>query len=166
MGLAAPAEQRRGAGTPYLPSPVAAKHPCEVVPDRFLELSVGALCRFTVRPPTTEPGGVPEPAALRVVVGHLTDPLRSQRNPGQALLPRPTVEPDEFDLGTTPHRYAELGDVHADMEEHRYGLEAVLELAEKLRRDHQLDDLPYPPEHPKAKGEPKRVQPSKAQKAG
>lgn len=76
------------------------------------------------------------------------------------------IEPSDFDLETMPGRYAELGDVHADMEEHRYGLEAVLELAEKLSRDERLGDLPYPPEHPKMKGEPKRVQPSRAKEAG
>lgn len=75
------------------------------------------------------------------------------------------AEPTDFDLMTMPRRYAELGDVHADMEEHSYGLEAVLELAEKLGRDQGLGDLPYPPEHPKVKGEPKRVQPSRAREA-
>ncbi|WP_156722101.1 non-homologous end-joining DNA ligase [Streptomyces apocyni] len=72
------------------------------------------------------------------------------------------VEPQDFDLGTMPTRYAELGDVHADMEEHVYGLEELLELADRDERDRGLGDLPYPPEYPKMPGEPKRVQPSRA----
>ncbi|MEU6853991.1 non-homologous end-joining DNA ligase [Actinacidiphila alni] len=72
--------------------------------------------------------------------------------------------PEDFDLGTMPGRYAEVGDVHADMDEHAFRLEAALELAGRDERDHGLGDLPYPPEHPKMAGEPKRVQPSRAKK--
>jgi DNA ligase D len=72
------------------------------------------------------------------------------------------ARPGDFDLASMPTRYRDLGDVHAAMDERRYGLEAVLELADRDERDHGLGDLPYPPEHPKVKGEPKRVQPSRA----
>jgi hypothetical protein len=63
-----------------------------------------------------------------------------------------------------PARFAELGDVHADMDEHRFSLDALLELARRDEHDHGLGDLPYPPEYPKMPGEPKRVQPSRAKK--
>jgi hypothetical protein len=63
-----------------------------------------------------------------------------------------------------PARFAEAGDVHADMDEHAFRLDAALELAARDERDHGLGDLPYPPEHPKMDGEPKRVQPSRARK--
>lgn len=72
--------------------------------------------------------------------------------------------PEDFDLGTMPARFAELGDLHAAMDRHPCRLEAALELADRDERDHGLGDLPYPPEHPKMKGEPKRVQPSRAKK--
>lgn len=72
--------------------------------------------------------------------------------------------PEDFDLGTMPGRFAEVGDVHADMDEHAFRLDAALELADRDERDHGLGDLPYPPDHPKAAGEPKRVQPSRAKK--
>ncbi|MFI9723050.1 non-homologous end-joining DNA ligase [Streptomyces sp. NPDC052396] len=72
--------------------------------------------------------------------------------------------PEDFDLRTMPARYAERGDVHAPMDERPCGLDAALELAAKDERDHGLGDLPYPPEHPKMKGEPKRVQPSRARR--
>ena len=72
------------------------------------------------------------------------------------------VEPRDFDIVTMPARYAELGDLHADMDEHAFDLTAALELADRDERDHGLGDLPYPPEHPKMAGEPKRVQPSRA----
>ncbi|MFH8346403.1 non-homologous end-joining DNA ligase [Streptomyces sp. NPDC018045] len=72
--------------------------------------------------------------------------------------------PEDFDLGTMPARFAELGDLHATMDRHPCRLEAALELADRDEREHGLGDLPYPPEHPKMKGEPKRVQPSRAKK--
>ncbi|GAA0478504.1 non-homologous end-joining DNA ligase [Streptomyces sp. NPDC046215] len=83
-------------------------------------------------------------------------PLRWEEVPG--------AEPEDFDLGSMPARYAEVGDVHAGMEDAPGGLEAALELADRDEREHGLGDLPYPPEHPKMKGEPKRVQPSRARK--
>ena len=72
------------------------------------------------------------------------------------------AHPQDFDLRTMPERYARLGDVHAAMDQHAFDLAAVLEQADRDRRDHGLGDLPYPPEHPKMAGEPKRVQPSRA----
>ncbi|MCK1815431.1 non-homologous end-joining DNA ligase [Streptomyces sp. XM4011] len=78
----------------------------------------------------------------------------------------PDARPEDFDLATMPARFAEVGDVHADMERHVCRLETALEMAARDERDHGLGDLPYPPEHPKVKGEPKRVQPSRARKDG
>ncbi len=72
------------------------------------------------------------------------------------------AEPEDFDLATVPGRFAELGDVHADMADHAFGLERLLELADQHKRDEGLGDLPYPPDHPKVEGEPTRVQPSRA----
>ncbi|MDF3293671.1 non-homologous end-joining DNA ligase [Streptomyces silvisoli] len=74
------------------------------------------------------------------------------------------AEPEDFDLATVPVRFAELGDVHADMADHAFGLEPLLELAERQARDEGLGDMPYPPDHPKVEGEPTRVQPSRARK--
>ncbi|MGG2460795.1 non-homologous end-joining DNA ligase [Streptomyces sp. RGM 3693] len=72
--------------------------------------------------------------------------------------------PEDFDLRTVPPRFAELGDVHADMADHAFGLESLLELADRHTADEGLGDLPYPPDHPKMPGEPSRVQPSRARK--
>jgi DNA ligase D len=72
--------------------------------------------------------------------------------------------PEDFDLVTMPRRYAELGDVHAAMDDRRHTLEGLLELARRDEHDHGLGDLPYPPEYPKMPGEPKRVQPSRARR--
>jgi DNA primase len=73
-----------------------------------------------------------------------------------------SAEPRDFDIVTMPARYAELGDVHRDMDARRFVLDPVLELAERHERDHGLGDMPYPPDYPKMPGEPKRVQPSRA----
>ncbi|MEU6275447.1 non-homologous end-joining DNA ligase [Streptomyces populi] len=72
------------------------------------------------------------------------------------------ASPRDFDLATMPGRFAELGDVHADMDDHAFSLEALLELADRDEHDHGLGDLPYPPDYPKMPGEPRRVQPSRA----
>jgi DNA ligase D len=74
------------------------------------------------------------------------------------------VSPSDFDLATMPGRFVELGDVHADMDDHAFSLDSLLELSRKDERDHGLSDLPYPPDYPKMPGEPKRVQPSRAKK--
>ncbi|MGF1338860.1 non-homologous end-joining DNA ligase [Streptomyces flavovirens] len=74
------------------------------------------------------------------------------------------VEPRDFDIRTMPRRFAEVGDLHADMDEHAFRLDGLLELARRDEHEHELGDLPYPPEYPKMPGEPKRVQPSRARK--
>lgn len=72
------------------------------------------------------------------------------------------AEPRDFDIVTMRARFAELGDLHADMDDHAFSLDAVLERAARDERDHGLGDMPYPPDYPKMPGEPKRVQPSRA----
>ncbi|MFF3393929.1 non-homologous end-joining DNA ligase [Streptomyces sp. NPDC002669] len=72
------------------------------------------------------------------------------------------AEPRDFDIRTMPGRCAEEGDVHADLDEHAFRLDGLLELADRDERERGLGDLPYPPDHPKMPGEPKRVQPSRA----
>jgi DNA ligase D len=72
----------------------------------------------------------------------------------------PHCEPDDFDLRTVPPRLAERGDPHADIDEHPWDITPLLEWADKDERDGS-GDLPYPPDHPKMPGEPKRVQPSR-----
>ena len=72
------------------------------------------------------------------------------------------ARPEDFSALTMPARFAEVGDLHAGLAEHAFGLEALLEMYERDQRDRGEGDLPYPPEYPKMEGEPKRVQPSKA----
>jgi DNA ligase D-like protein (predicted polymerase) len=72
------------------------------------------------------------------------------------------ADTDDFTIATMPARFAELGDVHASIDDEAYSLEPLLEWADRDERDHGLGDMPYPPNYPKMEGEPKRVQPSKA----
>ncbi|HEV2780988.1 MAG TPA: non-homologous end-joining DNA ligase [Actinophytocola sp.] len=72
------------------------------------------------------------------------------------------VSPEDFDVTTVPARFAELGDPHADIAQHAFSLEPLLDLVAQHERDGVGGDLPYPPEYPKMAGEPKRVQPSRA----
>ena len=74
------------------------------------------------------------------------------------------AEPEDFDLRTVPERLERCGDPYADTGEHAFGLEALLELADRQAKDEGLGDLPYPPEHPKMEGEPRRVRPSRAKR--
>ncbi|MET8557953.1 non-homologous end-joining DNA ligase [Streptomyces sp. NPDC004959] len=75
----------------------------------------------------------------------------------------PDADPRDFDLRTMVARYRERGDVHADMDERRYSLEPLLDLAARDESE-GLGELPYPPDYPKMPGEPSRVQPSRAKK--
>jgi DNA ligase D len=77
----------------------------------------------------------------------------------------PEIDPEDFDLLTVPGLLERHGDPHAAMDEQAFGLEALLEWAQRDERDYGLGDLPYPPEHPKMPGEPPRVQPSRAKRA-
>ena len=74
------------------------------------------------------------------------------------------VDPAELRLDTVPARLRERGDPSADIDEHAYSLESLLELAARDERE-GLGDAPWPPHFRKQKGEPSRVQPSRAKKA-
>jgi DNA ligase D-like protein (predicted polymerase) len=70
------------------------------------------------------------------------------------------VEPEAFTIRTVPERLRERGDPGAEIDEVAFGLEPLLELAERDERE-GLGDAPWPPHFPKAEGEPPRVQPSR-----
>jgi bifunctional non-homologous end joining protein LigD len=75
----------------------------------------------------------------------------------------PDVEPADLRLQTVPRRLRELGDPSASIDEHPGRLDGLLELAARDERD-GLGDAPWPPNFRKQKGEPPRVQPSRARK--
>jgi len=75
----------------------------------------------------------------------------------------PDVEPEDLTLATVPARFAERGDPAAAIDERRYGLEALLDLAH--RDEHEgIGDAPWPPHFAKQRGEPRRVAPSRARR--
>ncbi|MBV9471829.1 MAG: non-homologous end-joining DNA ligase [Solirubrobacterales bacterium] len=67
------------------------------------------------------------------------------------------VAPEDFTVATMPARFAELGDLHAAIDDVAHSLQPLLDIYE---RDPE-GDMPYPPDYPKMPGEPKRVQPSR-----
>jgi hypothetical protein len=73
------------------------------------------------------------------------------------------VEPSELTLTTVPGRLRERGDPSADIDAHAGRLDGLLELAARDERE-GLGDAPWPPHFRKQKGEPKRVQPSRARR--
>ncbi|MDP9443210.1 MAG: non-homologous end-joining DNA ligase [Actinomycetota bacterium] len=75
------------------------------------------------------------------------------------------IEPRDFTLFTVPARVAELGDLHAEIDDRHHDLEPLLQM---YARDEErgFGDMPYPPDYPKMPGEPMRVQPSRARKPG
>ena len=74
-------------------------------------------------------------------------------------------DPADFTVKTMPSRFAAVGDRHAAIDEAAGGLEALLELSARHERD-GLGDAPWPPHYRKQRGEPPRVQPSKARATG
>jgi DNA ligase D-like protein (predicted polymerase) len=72
-----------------------------------------------------------------------------------------SCEPEDFTLATMPGRFAEIGDRHQDIDRNPGSLEGLLELSARHERE-GLGDAPWPPHYRKQRGEPARVQPSKA----
>ncbi len=77
----------------------------------------------------------------------------------------PHVDTEDFTMATMPARFAELGDLHAGIDDAVWSIEPLLEWSERDERDRGLGDAPYPPNFPKMEGEPMRVQPSRAKRA-
>jgi bifunctional non-homologous end joining protein LigD len=75
----------------------------------------------------------------------------------------PDAEPADLRLDTVPARLAERGDPAATIDDEAGSLDALLELAARDEAE-GLGDAPWPPHFRKQRGEPKRVQPSRARK--
>src|SRR6201991_2664723 len=70
----------------------------------------------------------------------------------------PGVKPEDFTVATMPARFAQRGDLHAEIDDVAYSLQPLLDMYEA----DEAGDMPYPPDYPKMPGEPKPVQPSRA----
>ncbi|MCU1673511.1 MAG: polymerase LigD, polymerase domain protein [Frankiales bacterium] len=70
----------------------------------------------------------------------------------------PLVTIEDFDIWTMRERFAELGDVHAAIDDVHHDLQPLLDLYEHSGEG----DAPYPPQFPKMEGEPLRSRPSVA----
>jgi DNA ligase D len=77
----------------------------------------------------------------------------------------PDVEMADFTIATMPERFAQLGDVHAGIDDAVWDIEPLLDWADRDERERGLGDAPYPPNFPKQAGEPPRVAPSKMNRA-
>ena len=75
----------------------------------------------------------------------------------------PDLETENFTLATMPGRYAELGDVQAEIDDTVCDLRKLQEWVDREEAE-GAGEAPYPPNFPKMPGEPKRVQPSRAKK--
>jgi DNA ligase D-like protein (predicted polymerase) len=75
-----------------------------------------------------------------------------------------SCDPGDFTLATMPGRFAAIGDRHSGLDDHPGSLESLLDLSARHERE-GLGDAPWPPHYEKRRGEPKRVQPSKARAA-
>ncbi len=75
----------------------------------------------------------------------------------------PDAEPGDLTIATVPDRYASRGDPGAGLDDRRYALDGLLELA---ARDEAggLGDAPWPPHFAKQRGEGRRVAPSRARR--
>jgi DNA ligase D len=73
----------------------------------------------------------------------------------------PDVRMQDFTMATMPARFAELGDLHAGIDETVFDISPLLDWSERDEHELGQGDAPYPPNFPKMEGEPPRVQPSK-----
>jgi hypothetical protein len=73
--------------------------------------------------------------------------------------------PADFTLKTMPAWFKINGDRHAAIDDYPGSLDALLELAATQAKA-GMGDAPWPPQYRKMPGEPTRVQPSRAKKAG
>jgi bifunctional non-homologous end joining protein LigD len=73
----------------------------------------------------------------------------------------PEVDAAEHTIATVPARLERIGDPSASIDDNVGKLDGLLDLAAEDERK-GLGDAPWPPHFRKQKGEPKRVQPSKA----
>jgi bifunctional non-homologous end joining protein LigD len=73
----------------------------------------------------------------------------------------PDVDPAAFTIRTVPERFASTGDPLAGIDDRAYRLDDLLELAAR-QESAGAEDAPWPPQFPKAEGEPTRVAPSRA----
>jgi bifunctional non-homologous end joining protein LigD len=71
--------------------------------------------------------------------------------------------PADFTMATVPARFAKVGDPHTGIDESPCRLDSLLDLSARQERE-GLGDAPWPPHYEKQKGEPARVQPSRAKK--
>ena len=71
------------------------------------------------------------------------------------------VDPAAFTIRTVPTRFATDGDPGAAIDDKVFPLEPLLELSDRQAAEGAAD-APWPPQFPKADGEPRRVQPSRA----
>jgi DNA ligase D-like protein (predicted polymerase) len=71
------------------------------------------------------------------------------------------IELGDFTLATVPVRFRDVGDLEATIDDHAGSLEPLLAQAARDEAE-GLGDAPWPPNFPKMKGEPPRVQPSRA----
>lgn len=69
----------------------------------------------------------------------------------------PSARVEDFDIWTMQNRFADLGDVHATIDDVHHDLTPLLELYESQGEG----EAPFPPQFAKQEGEPLRVQPSR-----
>jgi DNA ligase D-like protein (predicted polymerase) len=70
------------------------------------------------------------------------------------------IRPEDFTVASMPARFADVGDLHAAIDDVHHSLQPLLDMYERDESQGETD-MPYPPDYPKMPGEPKRVQPSR-----
>jgi DNA ligase D len=73
-------------------------------------------------------------------------------------------ETEDFTMATMPRRFAERGDVQAEIDDAVNDLRKLLAWVERDEKE-GMGEAPYPPNFPKMPGEPPRVQPSRARRS-
>ncbi|HEX8080611.1 MAG TPA: non-homologous end-joining DNA ligase [Jatrophihabitans sp.] len=95
--------------------------------------------------------------SIRASTGLVSAPISWQELAG--------VRMEDYTMATMPARFAELGDLHAGIDDNPFDISVLLDWSERDEHEFDQGDAPYPPNFPKMEGEPMRVQPSRAKKS-
>lgn len=94
--------------------------------------------------------------SIRASTGLVSAPISWEELPG--------VRMEDYTMATMPARFAELGDLHAGIDDTPFDISELLDWSVRDEHERGEGDAPYPPNFPKMEGEPMRVQPSRAKK--
>ena len=130
-------------------------------------VAIAAACTINLRmllySASLAPFLAEQPLRRRLLVAYLLTDQAYAVSITRWAAAEPDADPHDLRLDTVPARLREVGDPSAGLDGSVGRLDALLDLAD--RDEHEgLGDAPWPPHFKKQRGEPRRVQPSRARR--